>query len=527
MAKCFNTAGICIPEKNYMVDTGDRIEKIITDYIEKGKYFTINRARQYGKTTILYMLEKQLTENYIVLSLSFEAADELFVSLYALAAGLIRKIERILKRKKISREICEAWRRPISREFPMDDLGERITELCEQCGKGIVLMIDEVDKSSDNQIFLSFLGLLREKYLEQLKGTDCTFQSVILAGVYDIKNLKIKLHPDMESKYNSPWNIAVDFTVPMSFDSKDIACMLKEYETDYQTGMDTGEISRLIYDYTSGYPYLVSRICQLTDERIAGSENFPDKSSAWTREGISAAEMMMRKEPNTLFDDMVKKLADHSRLKKMLQDILFSGNYYPFDRDNDFLNLGITLGFLREKDGSVAIGNRTFETRMYDLFLSEMAIDSRIYQAGSMEKNQYIVDGMLQMELVMKKFLQHFIEIYGDSDQKFVEEQGRKLFLLYLKSIINGTGNYYVESRTRDQKRTDVIIDYKGVQHIVELKIWYGNEYNRRGERQLFEYLDYYKKDVGYLLSFNFNKNKKAGIHNVFLNGKKIVEVVV
>lgn len=69
-------------------------------------------------------------------------------------------------------------------------------------------MIDEVDKSSDNQIFLSFLGLLRAKYLEQQKGQDHTFQSVILAGVYDIKNLILKLHPGQEAKYNSPWNIA-------------------------------------------------------------------------------------------------------------------------------------------------------------------------------------------------------------------------------------------------------------------------------------------------------------------------------
>lgn len=67
---------------------------------------------------------------------------------------------------------------------------------------------DEVDKSSDNQIFLSFLGLLREKYLKCQQGKDVTFHSVILADVYDIKTLKLKLHPQEESKYNSPWNIA-------------------------------------------------------------------------------------------------------------------------------------------------------------------------------------------------------------------------------------------------------------------------------------------------------------------------------
>ena len=32
--------------------------------------------------------------------------------------------------------------------------------------------------------------------------------------------------------------------------------------------------------------------------------------------------------------------------------------------------------------------------------------------------------------------------------------------------------------------RTDLIIDYQGKQYIIEMKIWYGNEYNARGEEQ-------------------------------------------
>jgi len=70
-------------------------------------------------------------------------------------------------------------------------------------------------------------------------------------------------------------------------------------------------------------------------------------------------------------------------------------------------------------------------------------------------------------------------------------------------------------------------VDYKGVQSVIELKIWHGKEYNQRGIRQLFEYLDYYKTDTGYLLSFNFNKNKKTGIQEISYHGKRIMEVVV
>ena len=130
------------------------------------------------------------------------------------------------------------------------------------------------------------------------------------------------------------------------------------------------------------------------------------------------------------------------------------------------------------------------------------------------------------MEQILKKFVEYFTDIYGENDERFVESQGRKLFLLYLKPIINATGNYYIEAQTRDSRRTDVIIDYHGEQFIVELKIWRGNEYNERGEQQLSEYLDYYHQNKGYLLSFNFNQKKKPGMKEIRIGDKVIVEAV-
>ncbi len=108
-----------------------------------------------------------------------------------------------------------------------------------------------------------------------------------------------------------------------------------------------------------------------------------------------------------------------------------------------------------------------------------------------------------------------------------MEENGRRIFLLYMKPIINGAGNYYVEAQTRDRKRTDVIVDYRGKQYIIELKIWHGEEYNRRGEKQLAGYLEYYHMDKGYLVSFCFNKNKVVRVRELSCDGKTIVEAVV
>lgn len=98
---------------------------------------------------------------------------------------------------------------------------------------------------------------------------------------------------------------------------------------------------------------------------------------------------------------------------------------------------------------------------------------------------------------------------------------------MYFKPIINGAGNYYIESRTRNMERTDIIIDYQGEQIIVELKIWRGNAYHTRGENQLLDYLEHYHLQKGYMLSFNFNKKKKIGVKEIKLRDCVLVEAVV
>lgn len=150
-----------------------------------------------------------------------------------------------------------------------------------------------------------------------------------------------------------------------------------------------------------------------------------------------------------------------------------------------------------------------------------------MYKASLLDKNQFVVEGHLNMRRVLEKFVEHFSSIYYDRDISFLEEEGRKYFLLYLRPIINGAGNYYIESRTRELRRTDVVVDYHGEQYVIEMKIWRGEEYNRRGREQLIGYLNDYGKNKGYLISFNFNKKKQIGVYERFIGGKMIIEAVV
>lgn len=292
MKKSFNTSGACFEELHYMVNLDSRIEKIIQDLVLQNKYFTINRARQYGKTTTLDLLCRRLSKNCSVFLLNFEDmgsasfSDEYqfcrtFLRLlktqieYGMTAGIpevvVKEMERYIEQKDFA--------------FPM--LKDFVTYMCTSVDRPVVLVIDEVDQASNNQIFLDFLSILRSMYLKRQYIR--TFQSVILASVYDVKNLQAKLRPDKQYKYNSPWNIAADFDIDMSFSVKDIAGMLGEYERDYNTGMDIPRISQMIWDYTEGYPYLVSRVCQFVDEQAGESGHYLSRSDAWAREGILAA----------------------------------------------------------------------------------------------------------------------------------------------------------------------------------------------------------------------------------------------
>lgn len=531
MRKTFNTTGLCLPDEHYMVDISEKVEDI-KELVDSGKYFSVNRARQYGKTTTLYALKQKLEETYTVFSISFEGIGD---AAYKDEAAFCRWICGLMydavyygEVSGISLEAMDVYHRIAVGEKHDADLrilSNMISSLCRMSEKSVVFIIDEVDQASSQKIFLAFLGMLRDKYLK--RKTRPTFQSVILAGVYDIKNLKLKIRENEEHQYNSPWNIAADFRVDMSFSISDIEKMLHLYEEDWHTGMNIRYVSEQIYMYTAGYPYLVSRLCQLLDEQVAGMAEFAGREEAWSENGIVKAVGILLREGNTLFDDMIKKLAEYPKLKDMLKDILFSGGRYSFERDNYLISLGEMFGFLKNKDGSVAIANIIYESKLSNLFISEEETSSLMYRAGGMDRYQFIKNGKLCMDLVMQKFCEHFTEIYADNDKAFVEAQGRKLFLLYLKPIINGSGNYYIEPETRTQTRADLVIDFGGERHVCEMKIWHGKAYNERGEAQLFEYLDYFKVDKGYLLSFSFNKNKQAGIKVIEYVGKTIMEVVV
>ena len=526
VAKFFNINGACNPDRHYMVDLTTRLQAI-KGMVDRGEYFVINKARQYGKTTVLQALSRYLEKEYRVVhldfqrlgSLSFENeskyvaafAEELLCAIDEFPEGIQDKLQSFAEGK--------------ARINSLQILFKVLSLWCAESEKPVVLIIDEVDTATNNQVFLDFLAQLRAGYLT--RDEIPAFQSVILAGVYDIRNIQRKIRPGEKHRQNSPWNIAAKFRVELSFLAEEIAGMLQEYEVDYHTGMDIGEMAGLIYQYTSGYPYLVSGLCKIIDEEIAGSAAFPDKRRAWTREGFFEAEKILVKEDNPLYESLLGKLKLYPELRAVLYELLFNGRPIPYTATSDYIKDAAMFGFIRNENDTVVIANRIFEAVLYNHFIAEEFVTSKLYNVGALEKNQFIVGGHLDIRLILEKFIIAFNELYGDEDETFLENVGRKYFLLFLKPIINGIGNYSIEPQTRDGDRMDLVIYYRGEQNILELKIWRGNSYNERGEKQLSAYLDYFQMKKGYMLSFNFNKKKETGIKEIVLGDKLLIEAVV
>ncbi|MBR4325352.1 MAG: hypothetical protein IKP73_07495, partial [Bacteroidales bacterium] len=381
-----------------------------------------------------------------------------------------------------------------------------------------VILIDEVDQSLDNELFVRFLAMLRSKYIDRDQfGDNSTFWSVILAGVYDIKSMKVKIRPEEEHKFNSPWNVAADYKLDMTFNPQEISTMLADYESENHIGFDINEISEEIYKYTSGYPVLVSGVCKEIDENL-------DRD--WTKNGVQeAAKNIIAKETN-LSESMTNNLNLYPKLKAFIRAVLMENYSIPLDVNNPTMKFANMFSIIKaNKDGRVEIHNLIFQQILINHFVSESNLNMLSPDSGM---RLYLTkQGDLNMPLIINRFKDLMSKKTDKAE--FLEREGRFMFICFLKPIINGTGFYYSEPENDDGSRMDLVITYNRKEYVIELKIWHGTEYEISGRDQLSEYLENRNLAEGYLVTFSFLKEKTAQAKPEWIdhNGKKIYEAVI
>lgn len=503
-----------------MMDTSHKLAAIL-ELVEYGDYFTIHRPRQFGKTTMLLELTAALEARveYLPLLLNFQGVDRSYLASDA-AFGQMFWRASVKAVRRIDPELgarLEALVMPRT----LDEVSDRLSEMVEMAAKRVVLLIDEVDAHSNYDPFLSFLAMLRSKYLVRSIG-EATFHSVVLAGVHDIKNLKYKLRDPDEARYNSPWNIAVDFEVRLSFDPTEIAPMLEEYSAAEGVPMNVAAIAERLYYFTSGYPFLVSKLCKIIAERLLPAQPV---ATGWTLAHVEESVQHLLLENNTNFDDLIKNLQNHQDLYDLVYHIVVDGGTVTFNPHNATIAKGVLYGLFK-RNGRIKVHNRIYEQVVYNYMISNVEVGLRTENYNT-DAQFGLVDGGLDVEQVLNRFQAFLREEYSDQDQAFLERQWRLIFLAFLRPILNGHGYTFKEVQISEEKRLDVTITYYEHRYVVELKRWYGDAAHQRGLAQLADYLERQQQTVGYLLSFEYKTAKTWRSERITHAGKTIYAVWV
>lgn len=501
MAKTFNITGNCIPGRHYMANLSDKLDQIVT-MVSNGYYFTINKPRQYGKTTVMTLLEQRLAKDkdYLVLGISFEEIDaptynrqDSFISTFL---DIVKEQLEFLGEKELTALIEN---QKALTNFKQLDLF--LSRLIADSGRKVVMMLDEVDKASNNQLFLDFLGMLRAKYLKRNQGKGHTFHTVILAGVHDVKTLKAKIRPGEKRMYNSPWNIAVDFNIDFNLSLDEIASMLQDYALEREVNLDIPFFARNIFYFSSGYPFLVSYLCKIMDEEILPLK----KKKEWKPEDLVQAVQFSLMKNNTNFESLIKNLENNTELYDFVFEIIMNEREYTYNQHNPLIHFGVVHGILKNEQGKVKVHNRLYEQIIYNYMTSKMETSGKV-KFDHISSSFLNENGDLSIEKMIRKFQEFMKEQGSVKDKDFLERNGRMLFLAFLRPILNGKGFDFKEVQVSEEKRLDVVITFQNKKYIIELKIWRGESYHQAGIEQLCDYLDIQNQATGYLVIFDLRK---------------------
>jgi hypothetical protein len=320
----------------------------------------------------------------------------------------------------------------------------------------------------------------------------------------------------------------VDFKVSMEFNPTEIATMILEYNEDQNVGMNEKEITEIsekLYYYTSGYPFLVSRLCQIVVNDILPTKE--NSTKKLTSEDIEKAFNIIQKEVNTNFESLIKNLQNNSDLYDLVSDMLLEGRNVPFSPHNKVIEKGIMYGVFKQ-NGKIKINNPIYEQIIYDYLVVNADIEK--VKPSYFTDHQFILPNKeLNLELVLQRFQVYMKESYSQKEESFLENQWRLIFMSFLFPILNGNGFAFKEVQISEERRLDVVVTYHHHKYIIELKVWRGESYHERGINQLCDYLDKQNQDTGYLVIFNEKQKKELNLKSewIEIEGKRIFMIFI
>ena len=332
---------------------------------------------------------------------------------------------------------------------PESALNALLARWCRADPTPLVLLVDEID-SLVGDTLLSVLRQLRAGYQRRPGGFP---QSVVLCGVRDIRDYRIRSSTGEVIAGGSPFNVAAKSLRMGDFTEAETRALMAQHTEE--TGQPFSEAAQgAVWTQTQGQPWLVNAL-------LAGAcfddEAGRDRSRAIEEDDVFAAREELILSRRTHLDQLAHKL-EEERVRRVIEPLL-SNAEEPGGEVSD-------IGFQRDVDyvrdlGLIAPGRGI---RMANPIYAEAV--PRELTAAAQERlvdmqEAWYVDGAGRLDLT--KLLTAFGVFFGEHAEHWMgrfdyPEAGPQLILqAYLQRVVNGGGRIEREYGL-GRGRTDLLV---------------------------------------------------------------------
>ena len=442
----FNTAGPVRPQDHYAIPPLERLDaEELLGMIRAKQYFVLHAPRQTGKTSTLVALRDLLNSgaagDYRCVDVNVEVGQ---VARDDTARGMRAILSSVASRARLLGDDFprRVWPGILEQSGPDDALKELLVEWCLANPTPLVLLVDEID-SLVGDTLLSVLRQFRAGYEQRPEGFP---QSIVLSGVRDIRDYRIRSGAGEVVAGGSPFNIAAKSLRLGDFTEAQTRALLAQHTE--QTGQCFAPAAlAAVRTQTQGQPWLVNALCA---EACFDNEAGRDRSRTIERDDIYAAREELILAHRTHLDQLAHKL-EEERVRRVVEPILSGSEAQYQVRDLEYVrDLGLIDG------GS--------PPRMANPIYAEVVPRELGYvlQSSLEQKVAWYVDGAGRLDLT--KLLRAFRTFYGEHAEHWLgrfedyREAAPQLILqAYLQRIVNGGGRIEREYGL-GRGRTDLLV---------------------------------------------------------------------
>ena len=442
----FNTEGPVRPDEHYAIPPLKRGSfKELLSLILAKRYFVLHAPRQTGKTSALIALRDLLNSGEVG---EFRCVDVNVEVGQVARDDVAEGMRAILSSLALSAEMGgddyleDVWPDLLAKAGPNNALRRTLATWCLANPVPLVLLVDEID-SLVGDTLLSVLRQLRAGYPERPRGFP---QSVVLCGVRDIRDYRIRSSTGEVVAGGSPFNVAAKSLRLGDFSRRETRALLAQHTHETRQRF-TLAARKAVWKETQGQPWLVNALCA---GACFESEAGRDRVRPIEKEDIYAAREELILSRRTHLDQLTHKL-EEERVQRVVVPILSGGAVQHQARDLEYVR---DLGLLA-LDSPPRIANPIYQ-EVVPRELGYVLQDSLDVQPA-----WYVNDaGALNMNKLLTAFAtffsehaEHWLDHLGD-----YREAGPQLILqAYLQRIVNGGGRIEREYGL-GRGRTDLLV---------------------------------------------------------------------